>query len=473
MFNQKRKIMKKNLLLAGMFLFSFGLFTACGDEEPEGDQGVELVGGTSNNIQFAASDTAGIYAKGIKFVTTGPWRADVEDVSASKSTRAVDWLTLSQYSGNAAGTYDVKVTLLPNYGTQDRKALIRIICDGFEIVITIVQKSAVEGGEGQVQAKVVKQLIIESNYGEGWKKYNYDEFEKTSYSFFYDDKQRVARVERIEEDNNQVDKEIYTFDYNVVGEITIVKNQYDQNSSEPSTERYTVTLDKQGRALRMTSSDEHTDDNCSFGYNEQGQLAKVTYDGYDDEIEVRYEYQDGLLNKYVDIYNNKIDTVIIPLKNLYPNRYSAYTTNIDLNALDFYGDDEAEALLHMFRMTGVGSKCLFEIAMMFGGESDIAHAVGGYAIPGITVQEESFGVREPESGFAPIIYNFDKNNYVTDYYWKQPYQVIKRTWDVVVSNELVDPRHPELGYKYEIRNEKTSMIGNEENTHTYKVIYQE
>lgn len=283
----------------------------------------------------------------------------------------------------------------------------------------------------------------------------------------------MARVERIEEDNNQVDKEIYTFDYNVVGEITIVKNQYDKNSSEPSTERYTVTLDKQGRALRMTSSDEHTDDNCSFGYNEQGQLAKVTYDGYYDETEVRYEYQDGLLNKMIDIYNNEIDTVIIPLKDLYPNRYSAYTTNIDLNAEDFYGENQPEALLHMFRMTGVGSKCLQEIAMMFGGESDLAHAVDGYPTPGITVQEESFSVREPESGFAPIIYNFDKNNYVTDYYWKQPYQVVKNTWDVVVSNELVDPEHPELGYKFEIRNEKTSVVGNEENTHTYKVIYQE
>lgn len=134
--------MKKilTLLAAALTLFS------CQEKTPT-EPAIRVTSGSTNQTVYADQTTSATDQQ-VKFATQGPWRAEVSE--ATKAESAVDWVTLSQTSGDAAGEYTLDITLSVNYTGADRTAVIRIICGESVITITIVQKGVTESGEAPV-----------------------------------------------------------------------------------------------------------------------------------------------------------------------------------------------------------------------------------------------------------------------------------------------------------------------------------
>lgn len=451
------------------FMFLVGIFVwSCGDTE-EGTTSkdkIELTDGTPDKQEIFADETS-TDDKGIRFTSPGPWKAVVEEVAKTKATnKAADWVILSQYSGDKAGSYTITLTLTPNFTGKDRQAVIRIICGDTEITITIVQRGTIESG---TKPRMVKEIVYKEEYGEEAER-NWGKPDTETTSYAYDERGRVARV-TVKEQTEGEPEEIttYTFDYDVVGEITITETEDNNNDVT----KILAKLDNLGRVVKLEEVNNPYGevDAYEFGYNEAGQLAKMTYiGGTADGNWDKFGYTDGMLNKFTEWWDDEEDVTEIPVDQLYPNRYSANTTNIDLNAMD-WGGEEVVNLLYGMRLFGVGSKCLMEIAMVYGDEDDVSSSQTGYDTPNQIIHENYIYIKERESGYDRQIYEFDKDRYVTRFYSHQPYKIMRATYDIVVGNELVDPGHPWLGYKWEIKNRQDTQIGEDKNTYSYTIKY--
>lgn len=456
-------------IISSMFLIGI-LACSCSDDEkgttPETK--LELTDGTSDRQEIFADQTSPD-GKGIRFTSQGPWRAEVEEVVRTKAEKKpVDWVILSQYSGDKAGSYTITLTLTPNFTGKERQAVIRIICGDTEITITIVQKGVIESGTAP---KIVKEVVYTEEYGKN-AELNWGKPETQAISYYYDERGRVAKVIRTSQyEGESKDIYTYTFDYDVVGEITITVKE----NNEERIAKILAKLDNLGRVVKVEDQNNLFEeaDAYQFGYNEAGQLAKMTYIGgmYDGNWD-KYGYTDGMLNETTEWWDGKEDNMVIPLEQLYPNRYSANNTNIDLNSMEWFGE-EVINLLYGMRLLGVGSKCLLEIALVYD-DVDASINIEGYPTPNQTIKKEHMYIKEREEGEADKrIYEFDNNKYVTRFYSHQPYTIMHAEYDIVVGNELVDPEEPRRGYKWEMKNRTDTKIGEDKNTYTYTVRYQD
>ena len=463
-----------------MLLLGGALLVSCSDDEGGDDnKKITLSEETSKKQDFFADETSN--NKGIEFTTLGPWQAKVEDVTGTKAAVEADWVVLSQYSGDAAGTYSLTVTLQPNYTGKDRKAVIRIICGDTEITISISQKGKAESG---FKPKMVKEVRYEEFYGEH-ESSTPDMYRQV---FAYDERGRVVRIDSYEKDDNgkEVQYETMELDYNVVGEITIKVKDTDEDAYGSDVYMLKATIDKHGRATKLVglAGDKGQ---CLFGYNEAGQLAKVEtqeeYSSSADYIE-RYFYTDGLVNKvsFWSRYDGgNEETQEYTLDELYPHRYSAMTSNLDLNGmLGFLGDfgsdediDEYVGVLYSMRLLGMGNKCLLEPSM-FGDEDSVVSgsAEMGYPTPGEVIHK-SYVTTEYHEGDDMNTFELDAEKCVTKVSAEFPYDVIEVEYDIVVSHELVHPDRPELGYQYTTDNYKETKITTEKNRYVYNVTYQD
>lgn len=455
-----------------LFLFSL-LLCGCGDDEGKGTPppaGIELADGTSK-LQETFADQTSPDGKGINFTSTGPWKAVVEEVVKNRADApAVDWVILSQYSGDKAGSYNIEITLMPNFTGQERKAVIRIVCGDTEITITVVQKGVAESGKAP---KIVKEIVYKEEHGQyaeiGWGNPGTE-----TLSYIYDERGRVEKItrdRRVEANNMENSYTTFTFEYDVVGEITITEAE----RGEDGVKKTLAKLDKWGRVVRIESVNNSLEDvdAYEFGYNEAGQLAKMTYiGGYLNGNWDKYGYTDGMLNKFTEWWKGEEDVSEFPLSQVYPNRYSANTANIDLNSVEWFGEDVINFLYGM-RLLGVGSKCLMEVALVYDDVDAETSPDRGYPTPGVTIPVSKKYIKEREEGFDKQIYELDENKYVTKFYSHQPYEVMRLTYDIVVSNELFNPQFPEKGYKGEVKNRKDTSLGKYQNTYTYTVKYKD
>lgn len=119
------------------------LLGSCSDKEETG--GIQLTGGTKVSQTIFADDTSD-EGDGIKFTTDGPWTAEVTGNPATRGSD-VSWITLSRYSGDAAGDYTITVSISPNHTGADRTAYIRIYCGASTLTISVLQKATTETGD--------------------------------------------------------------------------------------------------------------------------------------------------------------------------------------------------------------------------------------------------------------------------------------------------------------------------------------
>ena len=480
--------MKKIFYYVSALLLAGALSWSCSDDDNDGGDGgngkggIVLDKGTQTEQVVYANDKSG-KNEGIKFTAQGPWKAEVKEVSTKADAEAaptVDWLALSQYSGDKAGDYTITLTLKQNFTGKTRKAEIRIICGDTVITITIEQKAEKEDGK---KLRRVKSVTWKDAYGAGYKEvYPYENEFESVYTYSYDEQGRVARVDIVQNDavsGAKVESSTYRFDYHIVGEITVDYNSksYYGHGSE-SDEKYFLTLNEQGNVVRIKESDDYDEGDTQIGYTADGRLAKLGeendkggYSWYD-----KFYYTDGLLTK-VEFYEryggDSVEIQEIDANVFYPNRYPSNSTNIDFNAFIFDLDEDINEILYQIGLLGKGSDCLIEIGD-YSEDGDWSEPIPNYSEPNKVYTHKEKYIKWPGEEIAlPMKYEFDGDTFVTKFWYEEPYELWEHYYEVHVGNELMYPGDPDRGYKYEIKNERKPVkLRSEKNTYTYTVVYE-
>ena len=485
--------MKKIIYLAGCLLLAGTLCGSCSDDGGDddgngngngsGNGGIVLDKGTQTEQVVYANDKGG-KDEGIKFTTQGPWKAEVEEVTTKADqavAKTVDWLALSQYSGDKAGDYTIALTLKQNFTGKTRKAEIRIICGNTVITITVEQKAEKEDG---VKLKRVKSVDFKETYGAGYAEYAGGSGAKATYTYSYDEQGRVAKVvEKWDVSATQGETDTYMFDYHIVGEITV--NHHDeswytdgggQQHKYESDEKYVLTLNGQGNVVNIKEDNDYDETDTKVGYTEDGRLGKLSEetdkDGY--RWYEKYFYTDGLLTKAEFFeFGDSTDVQEFKVDELYPNRYPATGTNIDFNAFLFeIGADDIEPVLYQIGLLGKGSDCLMEIGG-YSDQSEWAEEVPIFNNPNEVIPRVKKYVKWPEGETAlPVKYEFDGDKNVTKFSYEDPYELWERSYEIHVGNEYIEPEDPNRGYKYTVKEIYNKKLRNEKNLCTYTVVYE-
>ena len=479
--------MKKIFYYVSALLLAGALSWSCSDDDNDGGDGgngkggIVLDKGTQTEQVVYANDKSG-KNEGIKFTAQGPWKAEVKEVSTKADAEAaptVDWLALSQYSGDKAGDYTITLTLKQNFTGKTRKAEIRIICGDTVITITIEQKAEKEDGK---KLRRVKSVTWKDAYGAGYKEvYPYENEFESVYTYSYDEQGRVARVDIVQNDavsGAKVESSTYRFDYHIVGEITVDYNSksYYGHGSE-SDEKYFLTLNEQGNVVKIEESGDYDEVDTQIGYTADGRLAKLweenDKDGY--SWYTKFYYTDGLLTKgeFWERYSSDSTEIQeFDASVLYPHRYPSNGTNIDFNAFIFELDDDIDGILYQIGLFGKGSDCLMEIGI-WDEYDELNEMVPIYREPNKKHKYTKKYIKWPEEErILPMEYEFDGDKFVTKFWYEEPYELWERSYEVHVGNELREPGHPDMGYEYTIKKDERKKLRSEKNTYTYTVVYE-
>ena len=349
--------MKKIFYYVSALLLAGALSWSCSDDDNDGGDGgnggIVLDKGTQTEQVVYANDKSG-KNEGIKFTAQGPWKAEVKEVSTKADAAVaptVDWLALSQYSGDKAGDYTITLTLKQNFTGKTRKAEIHIICGDTVITITIEQKAEKEDGK---KLRRVESVTYTQKCGEG---NPFPDNEKGTWVYSYDEQGRVAKVVSTWECDSDLENETdtYMFDYHIVGEITVNNHRVNycldgdgQKHESEYNEKYILTLNEQGNVVNSNRTGEYDMEATKMGYTADGRLEKLWAEAGKEGEESWYDkfyYTDGLLTKVEFFERGESEVEELPVDRLYPNRYPANGTNIDFNAFIYeIGSDDMEEI---------------------------------------------------------------------------------------------------------------------------------
>lgn len=357
------------LLLTAMAAVGLAACDGGGDDkQPTPD--LTLAPGTAQELTLYADQTA-TPTEGISFTTTGPWRATVSETRASE----VDWITLSQDHGDAAGSYTLGITLAVNTSGADRRATITIECGATKITITVEQKGTTEQGEvpgTEEPAPGTPSKLISQIYHSERDLLNNEYIEASYYT--YDDQNRLIKIKEIDKGIETTESREFQFEY---GEGTVhVTSVYSENAAESFKDEpvnYTAYLNEAGYVTRAEWEDGRT---VIYTYDDQNRLIRVEEDG----AQADFIWKNG----------NIVETRIFYPDDEEPSSYH-YTyyeefpnkENFDLYYEDFSWNEE----LRIAGLTGIGN----------------SHLV-----------KQCRGVRDAKGDFDAT-YEFDDEGYVTSY----------------------------------------------------------
>lgn len=93
----------------------------------------------------------------VSFVASGAWTAavrkvsdDAEPSSCTAGGEEVEWISVSPDHGDAAGEYEMEITLLPNDTGAERKAEIKILCGNDTVTVSVTQRGEGSPSEGNI-----------------------------------------------------------------------------------------------------------------------------------------------------------------------------------------------------------------------------------------------------------------------------------------------------------------------------------
>lgn len=397
--------------------------------------------------QIVGSET--ISAEGVSFTTTGAWTSQVVPVSTKTSQPM--WVSITPDHGDEAGTYTISINLEANDTGKDRKANIIISCGEQTITISITQVATPEvPSQGEVPTPEYKKYVSKLE----WKFTDYDgEQEEDVLTFEYDDKNRIACMERDYEDSFDQRSWRWSFNYSIVGEVELTLVRSDEYETRSSI--VDATLDDTGRVSRYVYKDDEDYGYTEYGrfeYDSEGYLSAMvmgeeTTDGGVEEEGVKLFYTDGLLSgtqwwDKEDTYTEYEYEQIPYLNAIYAKRYLNDKINVDLNPYIMEGDfgvDEEQLYIAM-RLCGKFTDCLMEIGGVYDEavESDVWRE---YTTPNVTIPMKYTTIRTevPETG-NPIVWTFDDEGCpltATETFNYQEYDV---TYNIVVGNTPIDTR---------------------------------
>lgn len=325
----------RKLLVLSFIMCS--VLAACGDGDGNEPKEIVLKDGSQASQTIYANETKG-KDEGIRFSTTGPWTAEVTEATTRAAGSEVDWLKLNQYSGDKAGDYTLTLTLKENLTGADRKAVIRISCNGTTITITVEQKAKKEDGTipefqsgkllSQVQYKI--EYDIHGNGG--------NVIDIGIATFTYDDRNRVIKISNKDEYGDESSSSFTYSDH-------AITEKYDWEEDNYSIQQEIIyTLDADNKRVESWTNEERETQNGedrgywkgkgTHHYNEAGYLMSVdirteSLHGISPDISENKdvcEWKDGNLIKAGEEGKSKYTTLV---------EYSDIdnTGNLDLNFL--------------------------------------------------------------------------------------------------------------------------------------------
>lgn len=310
------------LLLTAMATVGLAACDGGGDDkQPAPD--LTLAPGTAQELTLYADQTA-TPTEGISFTTTGPWRATVSETRASE----VDWITLSQDHGDAAGSYTLGITLAVNTSGADRRATITIECGATKITITVEQKGTTEQGEvpgtEEPAPGTPSKLIskIELSFSDP------SSTESVTSDFTYDDQNRLTKYVEVYKYEDVVEFQEYQYEYGD-GVIHVTTKYSSPDSFKDEPESYTAYLNEAGYVTRAEWEDGRT---VTYTYDDANQMIRV--ENGDTEQE-EYVWKDGNIVEQSYTWQGEEQSV-----NYFTYYENPSKTNFDLFYAYFSWDEE-------------------------------------------------------------------------------------------------------------------------------------
>ena len=244
-----------------------------------------------------------------------------------------------------------------------------------------------------------------------------------------------------------------TFTYTAENEITLDEKEIYSSYSYDT--RYLIQLNEAGNARSVLHDDKETGNYTpyiNFTYTDDGRLAQMKdADAGEEGSEYTFTYADGKLASF-EYYNGKYTgdnysytfDATTDFTHQYPNQ----------GPIDIMGylltDDDFDFLFHLGRMGKTGDY----LPEHFTGQAmNQETTLKPYLTPEVTEHESSKYIREIQKPYD-LNYTFDNEQNLQSILIKQYFEVVTREYDVVIGTEYIDPKDPNRGYKYEIKNVK-------------------
>lgn len=276
-----------------------------------------------------------------------------------------------------------------------------------------------------------------------------------------DSKQRLARITYTTDGTNSGRSFTATFDYSVSGEVAIKRTEKDGTP-----DNLTAKLNSYGYATELTDGKS----SIYFTYDDNQRLTLITdntqYGGTTETL--KYD-SDGLLATLIchEYGQRRGDTTVVSRDSMYAHRY-ANNTSIDLLPIVSGMDDDYD-FLYMAGLLGKRIPCLPEMETS-DETANAVYPIPVYFEPNVTVHESQTYYDYPVWKHLGQ-YTLGAGKRPESFAWSEPFTRTVWEYDVVVGNEPIYEDHPEYkGYKYEIKNEKTTKT-NGENKYQLKIEY--
>lgn len=455
-------------------LMAVCMFIACEDKD-NGDpkDTIEVTSGSTTQTIYANQTTAD-EGQGVTFTTSGPWTSEVRDITDSRAGGQLDWVMLSQTSGDAAGEYTLVITLGMNQTGKDRKAEIRIICGATVITIIVEQKGTTEDGK---VLKLVQSVEYVPDYS-SLEEYPYDSHR--DYVFKYDQQGRIVELqELIEGYGGSRDEFVTTLDYNIRGEIRVALSEA-HDGADTWTDKYTLVLDNAGCVKEVEfEPSEYDVTNYLLEYAD-GRLSRVSWQEYE-PCRIDYTYVNGLLSSITEWSGEFRQDSTLNIEEGF-SEYPNNLLNIDPNAffVTLAGDEginegDGDSFGHLDRMALlglVGKRCDRLAGKLDLGEPDQNVKEEGYPTPGTVVTEVVEYVKYTSDN--NLVYTFDEDGYIQTITRTVKITKYQDTYQVRVTNELLAPWEPGRGYRGEEieGTRETKTLGSGENRFIYTFRYE-
>ena len=262
-------------------------------------------------------------------------------------------------------------------------------------------------------------------------------------TYDYDDRNRVARIVEVKDDENNPDNSyicshMFSYDDESYTDVT----SYGKVVISTGGRSYYMNIDD-GKVMRARSWDNSYTQ--GFTYDEDGNFVGVNTINGSVMVNVSLTYDDGLLIRHTgpreneDVYDPDI---------YYPHRYPNDKTNVDFNMFLLKGDPSLAgdlcSLLVSLRMCGnFGNSCV-EVGGR-GQEPDLLPPATYYLPDPDFSQHQSGTMMMMNNGFWTAVYEFDADGCPVKISYDVVYDVVSFEYDEVADTSESFPYDPDLG----------------------------
>lgn len=408
------------------------MMTSCDNENGNGD--IVLTGDTPKEIVVKADDNGNSQA--IKFTAVAPWTATVKDVTPSRSDSGseVEWIKLSAYNGEA-GDVSLDLSFSKNLTGATRIAEILIQCGKTTIKITIEQVA--ENADGTV-TKQINSITCRWEYNsESIENPGIDPVSESTVTYKYDDNGRVSRV--ISDDNYET-----IYDYTIVDEIQVTSRE--SYSGETNEEKYIVTLNDKGNAVKIRQFDSYENkyyDKNTVSYTEDGRISQITNFRYDngETCKTNITYNNGYITGITEKGDNGYtdNTYEFDIPTFYPNKYP---NNNMIDMISFYQNVESLNIESISMLSTIGR--LGKTSDYFierGKRREYAYDENmetSYEKPGTVIRESNYTNINFEGYDDIYSCEYDNDNNLKKVIITSKFDVEEISYKIVVSDEIAE-----------------------------------